>query len=231
MEINHEKILNYITIFSAIFLSYIAVSICNSNLPITKYDNSIIAEQKTKNINIEDVVEKHYDQNIQSYQTNTLKEKSVQSIENQFIEYCNEEKDIVYNSNECIVESKLESNTTYTEEELDMLSRVIHGEAGSDCISDEHQQLVGAVVMNRIKDPRFPNTMEEVIMAEGQYDCVKRGTYYEQPSERTIENAKKVLNGEVVVPPDLVFQANFKQGYEVYKIFDTPYSRTYFCLG
>ena len=119
----------------------------------------------------------------------------------------------------------------YTEKELDMLSRIIYAEAGSDCITDEHQQLVGMVVINRINDPRFPDTMEEVIMAKGQYDCVRNGSYYKKPSERAIENAKKVLCGEVDAPPNMVYQAEFPQGYEIYKTFDTPWSTTYFCLG
>lgn len=118
----------------------------------------------------------------------------------------------------------------YTEEELDMLSRVIFAEAGSDCISDEHQQLVGAVVLNRIADLRFPDTMKEVIWAKGQYACIQNGTYWLKPSERAIENARKVLSGEVITPTNLVFQAEFIQG-EVYKTFETPYSTTYFCLG
>lgn len=127
-----------------------------------------------------------------------------------------------------IIDGSRESS--YTEEELDMLSRIIFAEAGSDCISDEHQQLVGAVVMNRVADPRFPNTIKEVIWEKGQYACIDNGTYYLEPSERAIKNAKKVLCGEVVTPPDMVYQAEFVQG-EVYKSFDTPWSTTYFCLG
>lgn len=128
-------------------------------------------------------------------------------------------------------EDEKEQKISYTDKELDMLSRIIYAEAGSDCISDEHQQLVGIVVINRINDPRFPDTMEEVIMAKGQYDCIRNGSYYKQPSERAIENAKKVLCGEVVAPSNLIYQAEFPQGYEVYKTFDTPWSTTYFCLG
>lgn len=128
-------------------------------------------------------------------------------------------------------QTPVDPEPNYTEQELDMLSRIIYAEAGSDCISDEHQQLVGMVVINRINDPRFPNTMEEVIMAKGQYDCVRNESYYQQPSKRAIENAKKVLNGEVEAPPDMVYQAEFPQGYKVYKTFDTPWSTTYFCLG
>lgn len=135
------------------------------------------------------------------------------------------EEFLLNETNEVVAES-----AHYTEEELDMLSRIIFAEAGSDCISDEHQQLVGAVVLNRIADPRFPDTMKEVIWAKGQYACTQNGTYWLEPSERAIENARKVLSGEVITPNNLVFQAEFVQG-EVYKTFETPYSTTYFCLG
>lgn len=127
--------------------------------------------------------------------------------------------------------SEAEEALAYTEDELYLLSHLIYGEAGSDCISDEHQQLVGAVAMNRVADDRFPDTLYEVIYAKGQYACVKDGNFDLEPSERAIQNAIAVLNGEVECPADLVFQAEFEQGYAVWKTFDTPYSRTYFCLG
>lgn len=151
--------------------------------------------------------------------------KEVIALESKFFTKPSLDEFLLNKADEVIVES-----IPYTEEELDMLSRVIFAEAGSDCISDEHQQLVGAVVLNRIADPRFPDTMKEVIWAKGQYACIQNGTYWLEPSERAIENARKVLSGEVTTPNNLVFQAEFIQG-EVYKTFKTPYSTTYFCLG
>jgi len=136
-------------------------------------------------------------------------------------------------SSPTIVEEELtaEEDIAYTEDELYLLSHLIQAEAGSDCISNEHQQLVGAVAMNRVADERFPDTLYNVIYQSGQYSCVNSGTFYLDPTDRAVENAIAVLNGEVECPDDLVFQAEFAQGYAVWKTFHTPFSRTYFCLG
>lgn len=119
----------------------------------------------------------------------------------------------------------------YTDEELDIMSRVIYAEAGSDWISDEQQQLVGMVVMNRVKDSRFPNTIKEVVFQKGQYACTWDGNFNKTPNKRAIENAKCVLEGKVECPENVIFQAEFKQGKGVYKVFKSKYSTTYFCFG
>ena len=49
----------------------------------------------------------------------------------------------------------------YTEEELDLLARLIYSEGGIE--SYETQLKIGSVVMNRVDDPYFPNTIREVI--------------------------------------------------------------------
>ena len=216
MIFDSEKILNVASLVSAIGLTCAAVllsddvQVSNQNLLINNYSEA----QQTKKAEIVKT-----DVNLDFSAAPIVLYANQNKVSNKV------QKAVAYEQ----ISTDLKPN--YTEEELDMLSRIIHAEAGSDCISDEHQQLVGMVVINRINDPRFPDTMEEVIMAKGQYDCVRNGSYYQQPSKRAIENAKKVLNGEVEAPPDMVYQAEFPQGYEVYKTFDTPWSTTYFCLG
>lgn len=127
---------------------------------------------------------------------------------------------------------KSEDNQWWSDEELELLAKLIYCEAGSDEISDEHQQLVAQVVINRVNDDRFPNTISEVIYQKGQYACVGNTRWgSEEVPERCYNNALKALNGEVQAPGDLIFQANFEQGTEIYKIFKTSYSITYFCKG
>lgn len=127
---------------------------------------------------------------------------------------------------------KSEDSQWWSDEELELLARLIYCEAGSDEISDEHQQLVAQVVINRVNDDRFPNTISEVIYQKGQYACVGNTRWNsEEVPERCYNNALKVLNGEVQAPDNLIFQANFEQGTEIYKIFKTSYSITYFCKG
>lgn len=96
----------------------------------------------------------------------------------------------------------------------------------------DHQIAVAAVVMNRVNDPRFPDTVAEVVGQEGQYS----ETYLTgQAPESCYEAAQIAIDGDHDVPPDVVYQANFPQGTAVWwrSDVDTGYfkSTTYFCEG
>lgn len=118
-----------------------------------------------------------------------------------------------------------EPEPQYTQEELDMLALVIYQEAGADYCSDETRLMVGTVVMNRIADPRFPNTMYEVITQKGQYGSLHwTGIVWPSRSshptethavERAYTIAERILQGERSFEEDVVFQAEFLQGTEM----------------
>ena len=56
---------------------------------------------------------------------------------------------------------------TYTDEELDLLARLIYSESGTE--SYITKLCVGSVVMNRVDDNNFPNTIREVIYQKNQF--------------------------------------------------------------
>ena len=111
--------------------------------------------------------------------------------------------------------------------DLELLARIINAEAGG--CTDEHQLLVGNVVLNRVASSSFPNTIYGVIYQKGQYSPTWNGAINKTPSEQAYKNAQRLLNGERFCPENVVFQANFKQGSGVYKAISTSYSTTYFC--
>ena len=78
--------------------------------------------------------------------------------------------------------------------DLDLLARIIHAEARGECITG--QVAVGAVVLNRVNDPRFPGTIEAVIFEPGQFQPVWQGTLPAEAGERSREAARRVLEGE-----------------------------------
>lgn len=125
--------------------------------------------------------------------------------------------------------AKVKEEPQYTKDELYLLSHLIQGEAGSDFITDEHQQLVGRVVVNRVKSDKYPDTLKEVIYQKGQYQCTTNGQFDKNPSKRAIKNAKLVLEGKVDCPENVIYQAEFKQGSGVYKKIETIISTTFFC--
>lgn len=110
---------------------------------------------------------------------------------------------------------ELETGLLINEESLEMLAHIIHGEAGSNWCSDTMQLGVGSVVLNRINDSRFPNSMYEVITQQGQYSCLNTG-YKQTPSERAYKNARYLLENGPTLPENVVFQANFTQGNGTY---------------
>ena len=115
----------------------------------------------------------------------------------------------------------------YTEEELDALALAIYQEAGGDDCSDETRLMVGTVILNRVADDRFPNTIQEVLTQEAQYGRLhwtglvwpERASYPEEAYavERAYDLAEALLSGGIVgvLPADVVWQAEFVQGTEI----------------
>ncbi|MBR1724465.1 MAG: cell wall hydrolase, partial [Ruminococcus sp.] len=84
---------------------------------------------------------------------------------------------------------------TYSDVELNMLCYVLQGEVG-DC-SEASKIAVANVIINRVKNPLFPDSIEGVLTQSGQFDAI--WGYYNGstvPSDNTIECAKRALAGE-----------------------------------
>lgn len=55
----------------------------------------------------------------------------------------------------------------YSNDDLYLLARVVQTESGASWATDEHQRAVASVVINRVNDSRFPNTISGVILQKG----------------------------------------------------------------
>lgn len=121
----------------------------------------------------------------------------------------------------------------YSDSDLMLLAKVIYAEAGSDFLSDEWKMCVGEVVLNRVASPEFPNTIYDVVYQPGQYHGARSGYIASLiPSERCIDIARRLLDGERLMEPAVVFQANFKQGSGICKaLYDSHLGWTYFCYS
>ena len=140
---------------------------------------------------------------------------------------------IVYGEPVEETETETETEAPYTEEDLYLLSHLICGEVeGCD---RQMKTYVGSVVLNRVADSRFPGTLREVIYQNNplQYSCTVDGNFEKTPGEETIEVAKYLLTNGSQLPPDVIFQAEFKQGTGVYgEPLVAPNGVTmYFCTG
>lgn len=114
---------------------------------------------------------------------------------------------------------------TYTEEELEALAIIIYQEAGGDACSDETRSMVGTVVMNRVADERFPDTIMEVATQERQYGRLYwTGLVWPERASQAVEAhavqraydcAREILEGARALPADVIWQAEFPQGTEI----------------
>ena len=84
----------------------------------------------------------------------------------------------------------------YTEEELDLLARLIYFEARGECY--EGQVAVGAVVINRLKTSGFPNTIHDVIYQKKQFSPVSSSKWNSEITDygTCYQAAIEALNGE-----------------------------------
>jgi N-acetylmuramoyl-L-alanine amidase len=85
-----------------------------------------------------------------------------------------------------------------------LLAKIIQVEVGYE--SYESQLAVGSVIMNRVKDKKFPNTIYDVIYSRGQFPPAHNGLLDKsKPSKSVLRAAKAVLSGENNVPGALYF--------------------------
>lgn len=129
------------------------------------------------------------------------------------------------------IEASKRPKPAYTDEDLDLLARIINAEAGCDWIPDWVQRMVGSVVINRVNSQYFPNTIREVIYQPGQYGPVYNGMINYTPSRRVIENARYVLENGSTCPANVTGQNGVISGSGVYtSYYDSVLGTTiYFC--
>lgn len=82
---------------------------------------------------------------------------------------------------------------TYVEEDLYWLSRAIYSESGNQPMKG--RIAVGTVILNRVANEAFPDTIKEVIFAPRQFSPVSNGTIFLTPDEESVVAAKLCLDG------------------------------------
>ena len=73
------------------------------------------------------------------------------------------------------------------------MARIIYGEAREEPY--EGQVAVGAVVLNRVESPDFPDTITDVAYQSGAFDAVYDGQVWLDPDETAFKAADDALNG------------------------------------
>lgn len=87
----------------------------------------------------------------------------------------------------------ISSGNTQTNNNLNLLARAISGEARGEPY--EGQVAVGAVILNRVNNSSFPNTIAGVVYQSGAFDSVADGQINMEPTTTAVKAARDALNG------------------------------------
>lgn len=100
------------------------------------------------------------------------------------------------------------SNHGMTWDDYDALTRIVEAEAGGE--DENGKMLVASVVLNRVADDAFPDTVQEVVFQKSrgvtQFTPISDGRFYQvKVSETTKEAVHRVLSGEDISQGALYF--------------------------
>ena len=89
--------------------------------------------------------------------------------------------------------SNSKTSSASNSNDLNLLARIIYAESRGEPYSG--QVAVGAVVLNRVKNSSFPNTVAGVIYQSGAFDAVSDGQINLSPDPTSKKAAQDALNG------------------------------------
>lgn len=120
----------------------------------------------------------------------------------------------------------------YEQTDVELLAKLMYAEEGIFIYrlpEDEAKyvnQLAGSVVIHR-RNMNYggAETIEEVIYADGQYECVENGSINQEIPDIVYEWAEELLRDGPIGPEDMIYQSEFKQGSDVYD----QIGNQYFC--
>jgi len=109
------------------------------------------------------------------------------------------------------------------DEELETLLRIVEAEAGTE--DEEGKLLVANVVLNRMADEQFPDTISGVVFQKengtAQFSPVSDGSYYQvEISDETVSAVGRALMGEDISQGALYFAARKYADSDKMKWFD-----------
>ncbi|MCI8273284.1 MAG: spore cortex-lytic enzyme [Clostridia bacterium] len=92
-----------------------------------------------------------------------------------------------------IMTSSSSSSSSSNSSNVNLLARAIYGEARGEPYTG--QVAVAAVILNRVKSSKFPNTISGVIYQSGAFDAVSDGQINMTPDSTAKKAAQDALNG------------------------------------
>ncbi len=85
------------------------------------------------------------------------------------------------------------SSSTASQNDLYLLAKVIAAEGRGESYTG--QVAIGAVVLNRVKHPSFPDSVSGVVYQSGAFTCVRDSNWNTEPGATSRKAAQDALNG------------------------------------
>ena len=98
-----------------------------------------------------------------------------------------------YNALDSNSNNKPSSSTNYSSSDLYLMAKAIYAEGRGE--SYVGQVAIGAVIMNRLKSPSFPNTIAGIIYQKGAFTAVTDGQINLEPNQTAYNAARDAMNG------------------------------------
>lgn len=129
---------------------------------------------------------------------------------------------------------KKENKYELSKQDYQALLRIVQAEAGNE--DEKGKMLVAGVVLNRVNNENFPDTVEEVVFQNEngtyQFSPVANGSYYSVTvSEETKAAVDKVLEGEDITDGALYFAARKYADADKMKWFDCSLEKLFIYGG
>ena len=84
-------------------------------------------------------------------------------------------------------------SSDYTSSDLYLMAKCIYAEGRGESYTG--QVAIGAVIMNRVKSPSFPNTIAGVVYQKGAFTAVSDGQINLEPNQTAYDAARDAMNG------------------------------------
>lgn len=249
LEQSFTELLNYLeqkeVVKDEIATTYVAVtespvcSIANRNFNTLAEQYEEYTKQLSEIQKQIEKIEKRYERylrlldNIPEF-SNALREEK----DNEFQEVIAPLYEVVCNEKQRYLSDKEEVDTMYQEakkiaddffeEYYELMCHIVNAEGGTLKCTSMERCYIANVIENRIKSPRFPNTIRAVIYAPRQYSPTSSGSINKTPYSWVRTDMENYLRGRVDtgMPDNVVYQARFTQGSGVWKAMPSGH---YFC--
>ncbi|ADU50547.1 cell wall hydrolase SleB [Thermaerobacter marianensis DSM 12885] len=96
--------------------------------------------------------------------------------------------------------------------EMRLLAQMIEAEAAAEPYAGK--VAVGAVILNRVRSPLFPDTVEEVIFEPWQFEPILNGWFWQEPGAASWRAARDAARGVDPTGGALYFWNPAKSGYQ-----------------